>query len=55
MAFGVESVMPMEFLVPSLRIQVEHRINEKRSEQVQVEGLLPLKEERLNSLRIFGA
>ena len=33
MAFGVEAVMPTEFLVPSLRIQVEHKLKEKQSEQ----------------------
>ena len=45
--------MPMEFLVPSLRIQVEHRLNEKQSEQARAEGLLRLEEERLNSLNML--
>ena len=53
MAFGVEAVMPTEFLVPSLRIQVEHRLNEKQSEQARAEGLLRLEEERLNSLNML--
>ena len=37
MTFGVEGVMPTEFLVPSLR----------------AEGLLPLEEELLNSLKML--
>ena len=45
--------MPTEFLVPSLRIQVEHRLNEKQSEQARAEGLLRLEEERLNSLNML--
>ena len=52
-AFGVEALMPTEFLVPSLRIQVEHRLNEKQSEQARSEGLLRLQEERLNSLNML--
>ena len=53
MAFGVEVVMPTEFLVPSLRIQVKHRLNEMLSEQVKAKCLLWLKEERLNSLHML--
>ena len=49
MAFGVEEVMSIEFLLPSLRIQV----NEKQLEQALAEGLLQLEEERLNSLRML--
>ena len=52
MAFGVEAVMPTELLVPSLRIQVEHRRNEKKSEQARGEGLLRLEEEWLSSLKM---
>ena len=40
----------MTELVSSLRIQVEHRLNEKQSEQAPAEELLQLEEERLNSL-----
>ena len=53
MAFGVEAVMPTEFLAPSLRIQVEHWLNEKKLEEARREGLLRLEEERLNSLRML--
>ena len=53
MAFKVEAVMPTEFLVPSLRIQADHKHNEKLPEQARVEGLQQLEEERLNSLRML--
>ena len=53
MAFKVEAVMAMEFLVPSLRIQVEYRLNEKQSEYARAEGLLRLEEERLNNLQML--
>jgi hypothetical protein len=45
MAFGLEAVMPSEFIIPSLRIQLEHKFNESESEHARVEQLLPLEEE----------
>jgi hypothetical protein len=45
MAFGLEAVMPSKFLVPSLRIQSEYRLNESESEQARVEQLLRLEED----------
>ena len=45
MEIEVEAVMPTEFLVPSMRIQVEHRLNEKQSEQERTDGLLQLEAE----------
>jgi hypothetical protein len=44
MAFGLEAVMPAEFLVPNLRIQSEYRLNESESEHARVEQLLRLEE-----------
>jgi hypothetical protein len=49
MAFGLEAVMPSEFIVPCLRIQSEYQLNESESEQVRVEQLLQLKEDRIRS------
>jgi hypothetical protein len=37
MAFGLEAVMPTEFIVPSLRIKLEHKLNESKSEHARVE------------------
>jgi hypothetical protein len=49
-AFGLEAVMPSEFIVPSLRIQSEYRFNESESEQTRVEQLLRLEEDRIRSI-----
>jgi hypothetical protein len=37
MVFSLEAVMPSEFIVPSLRIQLEYKLNESDSEHVRVE------------------
>jgi hypothetical protein len=50
MAFGLQAVMPTEFIVPSLRIQLEHKLNESESEHARVEQLLRLEEERIQSM-----
>jgi hypothetical protein len=50
MAFGLEAVMPFEFIVPSLRIQLEHKLNELESEHARVEQLLRLEKERIRSM-----
>jgi hypothetical protein len=53
MAFGLEVVMPSEFIVPSLRIQSEHRLNKSESEHARVVQLLELEEERIRSMEAF--
>jgi hypothetical protein len=50
MAFDLEAVMPTEFIVPSLWIQLEHKLNESESEHAWVEQLLRLEEERIWSM-----
>ena len=50
LAYGFEVVVPMEFLVPSLRIAVEERLPEKESEMVRLRELLRLEETRLEGL-----
>jgi hypothetical protein len=50
MAFGLEVVMPSEFIVPSLWIQSEYRLNESESEQARVEQLLRLEEDRIRNM-----
>ena len=52
MAFEVVAML-IKFIVPILRIQVEHQLNEKLWEQLHVEGLLQLEEEQLNNLRML--
>ena len=50
MAFGLEAVMPIEFQVPSLRVQVKARLPEAQSEQYRLEQLLELGEDRITSM-----
>ena len=42
--------MPIEFQVPSLRIQVRERLNKKESEAIQLATLCELEEHRLASI-----
>ena len=50
LAYGLEAVVPMEFLVPSLRIAVAERMSERESEIVRLRELLRLEETRLEGL-----
>ena len=50
MAFGLEAVMPIEFQVPSLRVQVKERLPEAQSEQYRLEQLLELGEHRVANM-----
>ena len=42
--------MSIEFQVPSLRLQVQERLNEKKSEQQRLERLIELEEDKLRSM-----
>ena len=44
LAFGLEVVMPVEFHIPSLRIQVKERLSEKESEKIRLATLCELEE-----------
>ena len=50
LAFGLETVMPIEFQIPSLRIQVKERLSEKESEKIRLATLCELEEHRISSL-----
>ena len=50
MAFGLEAVMPIEFQIPTLRIQATEKLNELQSEQIRKESLLLLEEDRLQAM-----
>ena len=52
LAFGMEAVMPVEFQIPSLHIQVKGRLLEKISEQVRLQQLLE-KQDRVRSVAIL--
>ena len=53
MAYGLEAVMPVEFQIPSLRIQVRERMTEGASEQIRLQQLLALGETRVHSLAVL--
>ena len=50
LAFGLEVVMPIEFQVLSLRVQVQERLKKKKSEQLRLERLMELEEDRLRNM-----
>ena len=49
MAFDLEAVMPIEFQISRLRVQVTKRVNEEQLEQIRKEQLLTVEESRLQS------
>ena len=53
LAFGLEAVMPVEFQVPSLRIQIREWLPEAQSEQLRLQQLLELGEIRVRSMAIL--
>ena len=53
LAYDLESVMPVEFQIPSLHIQVKERMPEETSEQIRLQQLLALGEMRVRSLAIL--
>ena len=53
MAFGLEAVMPVEFQIPTLRIQATEKLNELWSEQIRKEALLLLEEERIEAMLVL--
>ena len=50
LAFGLEAVMPIEFHIPSLRIEVKERLSEKEVEKIRPATLCELEENRITSL-----
>ena len=50
MAFSLEAVIPIEFQIPSLRVQVSEHLDEEQSEQVRKEQLLKLEESWLQAM-----
>ena len=46
LAYGLEAVMPIEFQVLSLRIQIRERLPKEQSEQIRLQQLLELGEKR---------
>ena len=53
LAYGLEAVMPVEFQIPILRIQVKERMTEEASERIRLQQLLALGETRVHSLAVL--
>ena len=53
LAFGLEAFMPVEFQVPSLRIQIRERLPEEQSEHARLQQLLESGEIRVRSMAIL--
>ena len=47
--FGLEAIMPIEFEIPTLQIQVQEQLPEHKYQLIRAEQLLILNEERLDS------
>ena len=50
LAFGLEAVMPIEFHIPTLRVQATERLDELQSEQSRKTSLLLLEDERIQAM-----
>ena len=53
LAYGLEAVMPVEFQIPILRIQVKEWMTEEASERIRLQQLLALGETRVHSLAVL--
>ena len=51
--FGLEFVMPIEFQIPSLQIQVRNRLSEGQSEQIWLQQLLELGETWVRNMAVL--
>ncbi|MCO5577908.1 hypothetical protein L7F22_031743 [Adiantum nelumboides] len=49
LVFGIEAVVPMEYVIPSLRLSVQHRMSSKESISHRQKELLKLEEDRIQS------
>ena len=49
LTYGLEAVVPMEYIVPSLRIAVEQKWSEQESLPFRIEGLMHLEQDRIQS------
>lgn len=49
LVYGIEAVVPMEYVIPSLRLTVHHRLNPKESILHRQRELLKLEEDRIHS------
>ena len=55
MTYGLEAVVPMEFMVPSLRMAMQEKLPMEKSREERIQELLNLEEDRQQSILITEA
>ena len=52
MTYGLEAIVPMEFMIPSLRIAIEYKLPMEESKECRIRELLKLEEDRQQSILV---
>lgn len=55
MAYGLEAMVPMEFMIPSLRMAIEGKLPMEESREERIQELLTLEEERQHNILVAKA
>ena len=55
MAYGLEAVVPMEFMVPSLRMAMQENLPMEKAREERIQELLNLEEDRQQSILVTEA
>ena len=55
MAYGLEAVVPMEFMIPSLRMAIQEKLPMEKSREERIQELLNLEEDRQQSILVAEA
>ena len=55
MAYGLEAVVPMEFMVPSLRMAIKEKLPMEQSRAERIQELLQLEEDRQHNILVTEA
>ena len=55
MAYGLEAVVPMEFMIPSLRMTIQEKLPMEKSREERIQELLKLEEDRQQSILVAEA
>ena len=55
MAYGLEAMVPMEFMIPSLRMAIQEKLPMEKSREERIQELLRLEEDRQQSILVAEA
>ena len=55
MAYDLEAVVPMEFMIPSLRMAIQEKLPMKKSREERIQELLNIEEDRQQSILVAEA